>query len=66
MNVDAQRKKSRSRAFKNPMRLADEHAEMLTTLREIFGDGKSPRYIDPNDDVCVERVRALIAEVDKP
>lgn len=48
------------------MRLADEHAEMVTCLREIFGDGKSPRYIDPNDSVCVEKVRGLIAEVDEP
>lgn len=66
MRGDDQRKKSRSRGFRNPMRLADEHAEMVTCLREIFGDGKSPRYIDPNDPVCVDRVRGLIAEVDKP
>ena len=63
--VSDQRKKSRALAFKNPMRLADEHAEMVTKLREIFGDGKEPRLIDPTDPVCVEVVRALIAEVDR-
>lgn len=71
MSDDAQKKKSRSRAFRNPMRLADEHAAMLELLMDVFlRDVNAPA---PKDDSIVvvdarnvERARALITEVDKP